>query len=81
MGKVILGIIFVIAGAVLVIKAEWFLQNFGRINWAEKHLGAEGGTRLFYKLLGLAIIVIGFLTFTGLIGTVILAIFSPVLPK
>jgi len=79
MGRIILGFILVIIGALIVIKAEWFFQNFGRVPWAESHLGAEGGSRLFYKLIGLVIIIIGFLVITNLIGNLILFIFSPIL--
>jgi len=47
-------------------KSEWILNNFGRVAWAEKHLGMEGGTRLFYKLLGIVIILGGLSVMTGL---------------
>jgi len=33
---IFLGIIILAAGVILVIKTEWFLQNFGRISWFEK---------------------------------------------
>lgn len=79
--RIVAGIILVALGAVLVIKAEWFYQNFGEIKWASEHLGAEGGSRLMYKLIGLALIIIGFLVMTGMIGGVLLGIFSPILPK
>ncbi len=77
----IFGVFLVIAGALLVIKSEWFLQNFGRIAWAEKNLGAEGGTRLFYKLLGLLFIVVGMILILGFFKPLILWIFSPLMPK
>jgi len=64
--KFLLGVGIVIIGAVFVIKTEWFLSNFGRVEWAERHLGFEGGSRLFYKLLGILIIILGFLVITGL---------------
>ena len=75
--KIIIGILGVILGAIIVIKSEWFLSTFGRVNWAERHLGAEGGTRLFYKLLGIAVIIISLLIMTGLIGGILTAIFGP----
>ncbi len=53
------GILIIVGGIALVIKSDWFLSNFGRINWAEQHLGLEGGTRLFYKLLGVAVCLVG----------------------
>ena len=70
-----LGILFVAVGVLLVIKTEWFIQNFGTNAWAEDKLGTSGGTRLMYKLIGIAAIFIGFLTVTNmlqgfLLGTV-----------
>ncbi len=67
-----LGILFSIIGGLLLVgvgflfiwKTEWFLKNIGRIDWAERKLG---GTRNFYKLLGLLVIFIGLLTMTGLL--------------
>jgi len=78
MARIIIGLISAAVGAVIVIKAEWIFQNFGRVPWAEKHLGTEGGSRLFYKLIGLVIIIIGFLTATNLIGGLILSVLSPI---
>jgi len=72
MGSVILRIVGGIAGVaiglVIVIKTEWFLENFGTIEWAEQHMGTSGGTRMFYKLIGIGIILIGFLAATGMLG-------------
>jgi hypothetical protein len=59
------GLLAVAAGVFLVIKTEWFQQNFGSIEWAEQHLGYDGGSRLMYKLIGLVFIFIGFLLITG----------------
>ncbi len=66
--RVIGGLAFVFVGCLLVIKSEWFLQNFGKISWAEQNLGLDGGTRLFYKLLGVLIALIGIMMATGLLG-------------
>lgn len=68
-------------GAIFILKTEWFVQNFGKVAWAEEHLGYEGGTRLFYKLLGVIIILISLFGFTGGIQGVILTIFAPMMPK
>ena len=68
-------------GSLLLIKTEWFLNNFGRIQWAEMHLGTEGGSRLFYKLLGILIIFISFLFITGLMQKLLLKFLSPFLPS
>jgi|GEM_PF-157178 hypothetical protein len=42
-------------------KTESILGIFGRLPFFEKYLGAEGGTRLGYKLIGIVIIFIGLL--------------------
>lgn len=70
-------VFFAIAvGSFLIIKTEWFIQNFGTSSWAEEHMGTSGGTRLFYKLVGLGVIIIAFLGVSGLLGGIILGIFS-----
>ena len=70
-GNFIVGILIAAVGYLLVWKSNWLLNNFGRIGWAEAHLGTEGGSRLMYKLIGFIIIMIGFLHATNLGGTFI----------
>lgn len=53
------------AGVFLVVKTEWFLSNFGRIAWFEDKLGTEGGSRLGYKLVGIAFLILGIIVMTG----------------
>jgi hypothetical protein len=72
-----LGLLGVALGAVLIIKTEWFIRNFGKNGWAEEHLGTSGGTRLMYKLIGLVFIIISMLAMTGLLGGIVLGIFTP----
>ncbi|MDD2807321.1 MAG: hypothetical protein PHW95_02255 [Patescibacteria group bacterium] len=76
LGKIILGLIVAVAGAIITIKAEWIYQNFGGIPSAEKYLGTEGGSRLAYKLIGVLISIIGFMIVTNLINVVLLAFFN-----
>lgn len=66
--KILLGLLIAAGGALLVIKTEWFLQNFGTIDWAEQKLGTNGGSRLAYKLIGIIAIFFGFLLISGLFG-------------
>lgn len=66
--KYVIGILAIAFGTILIIKTEWFVQNFGTSDWAEQHMGTSGGTRLFYKLIGLAIIFIAMMGVTGLLG-------------
>ncbi|MFH1947576.1 MAG: hypothetical protein ABIJ23_05485 [Candidatus Magasanikbacteria bacterium] len=74
--KYIIALIAIAVGAILVIKTEWFIQNFGTSSWAEEHMGTSGGTRLFYKLVGIAIILIAFLGVSGLLGNMVLGFFG-----
>lgn len=62
---IILGIIILAVGVILIIKTEWFMQNFGRMEWFEKTFGTEGGSRLGYKLIGIIAIFIGITLATG----------------
>ena len=50
--KYILGILAIALGAAMVIKTQWFVENFGHSAWAEAKLGG-GGTRLMYKIMGI----------------------------
>ena len=75
MGKYILGSLVVILGAFMVIKTEWFVENFGYSDWAESKLGG-GGTRLMYKILGVLFILISLMAMTGMIGPLVLRFFG-----
>ena len=74
--KYIIGILVIVVGCLLVIKAEWFVQNFGTSAWAEEHLGTSGGTRLMYKLFGIAFIILAMMGMTGMLGEVIIGTFG-----
>lgn len=73
--KYIIGILVMVLGACLVIKTDWFVENFGHSDWAEQKLGG-GGTRLLYKLIGLAAIILALLGMTGSLGEIIISIFG-----
>lgn len=77
--RIIIGIIATIVGGIVTWKADWIVNNFGRVEFAEKYLGAEGGSRLFWKLMGIAIVVIGWLYMVGATEGIILRIFAPTL--
>ncbi|MCD6096897.1 hypothetical protein J7J60_00950 [bacterium] len=62
-----LGLGVVVIGFMISTHSDWILRNFGRVEWAEVHLSTEGGSRLFYILLGFAIIIFGLLIISGLI--------------
>ena len=79
--KIVLGIIVVAAGVFAVIKTEWLLENFGRIDWFDEKLGSEGGSRLGYKLVGLLFIFIGLLLVFRLEGGFMAWLTSPLVGK
>lgn len=64
-------------GFLIVWKSEWMLRAFGRVGWAEAHLGTEGGSRLFYKLIGILIIMAGVFAATNLLGGILTAVLTP----
>ncbi len=63
-------------GAFMVIKTQWIYEFTGPIEWAEQHLGSEGGTRLFIKLLCVLLILGTFLAITGTLGGWVTSIFG-----
>jgi len=73
----IFGLIGVAVGFLITWKSEWFLEQLGHIEWAEEHMGTMGGTRMFWKLLGMAIIFLSFLFMTGALQGIILSVFTP----
>ena len=74
--KWFIGFLFIALGILIVLKTEWILSFFGRNAWAESKLGAEGGTRLFYKLIGIGLIVFAFLLMTGIFTNFLDKIFN-----
>lgn len=71
-----IALIVIAIGSLLVIKTQWIYDFTGPIDWAEEHLGTEGGTRLFIKLIGVLMIVGAFLGVTGILGGWITGFFS-----
>lgn len=62
----IIGLAFFIVGALIVVKSEAILSAFGRIDFFDKYLGTEGGSRLGYKIIGVIVIFLGILLITGM---------------
>ena len=75
--KFLAGLIALAVGIFFNFKTEWMLNNFGRIEWFEEKMGTEGGSRLGYKLIGLAVIFIGVLLVTGLFDSFMGGLLSP----
>ncbi len=64
----LIALLVIAVGSFMVVKTQWIYDFTGPIDWAEQHLGAEGGTRLFIKLLGTLLILGAFLGVTGILG-------------
>ncbi|MEA1909996.1 MAG: hypothetical protein U9M89_03170 [Patescibacteria group bacterium] len=73
--KWIVGIIFTALGIIMVLKTEWFLSFLGRNSWAEDKIG-PGGTRLFYKLIGIGLILFSFMYVSGAFYRILDSIFG-----
>jgi len=77
-GRIIIGVILIALGVLFVVKSEWFFRNIGMMGWAERFLGSSGGSRLGYKLIGLALILIGILIATNLMAGILMSLFSKI---
>lgn len=77
--RILIGLALIALGGMMVWKTPWALEMVGRVDFAERWFGG-GGTRIFFKLLGTAIIIIGFIFITNLfeyiIGGFLLRIFG-----
>ena len=68
-----------LAGFMMIYKSEWLLRNFGRIGFFEKHLGTAGGSRLGYKIIGILVVAVGFMMFSGMISGFMEWVLSPLI--
>jgi len=78
--RILLGCAMVGIGFLFVWQSEWLLYNIGRVDWAEQNLGNSGGSRIFYKLLGILIILIGFSVMTNLYTSILESFVSLLVP-
>lgn len=76
--NIIIGLIGIATGFMMTWKSEWLLENFGRIDWAEEKLSGYGGTRIFWKLFGLGVIIFSMMHMFGLWQATAMAILSPI---
>ncbi len=79
--RILIGLLIAGVGVILILKTEWFIQNFGSSAWAEEKFGSSGGTRIMYKFIGLALIFVGFLVMTNMIGGFLDATLGKIFPK
>ncbi len=62
--RILIGLLMVLVGFFMVKKPDKFFEFIGPIQFAEKMF--MGGSKSFYKILGIIIILIGFLVVTNL---------------
>ncbi len=67
--RILIGIGIAVLGYFMVWKTRFFLNALGPVAWADRNLGL-GGSNFFYKLLGIVIIMIGFMVITNLFDMV-----------
>ena len=79
MARIFGGLLITAGGFGLALGANWIYMQFGAVAFAENYLGTSGGTRLFYRLLGMLVIFFGFLMMTGLHDEFIRWVLSPLL--
>lgn len=72
-----IGALGTVAGFMMIWKTPAVLSFTGQIDFAEKYLGTEGGTRLFIKLVGMLVIVIAWLYMFNLGGWILYKLFLP----
>ena len=75
--RYVISILVIALGALITIKSEKLYSALGPVAWAEQHLGAEGGSRLFYKLIGIAIILFFFLYISGILQSLVVDFLGP----
>ncbi|MBI4142562.1 hypothetical protein HY480_01660 [Candidatus Uhrbacteria bacterium] len=73
--RYLIALIGIAVGFLVVWKSEWFFEQFGTVSWAELNL--SGGTRFFYKLVGLGIILASLLFMSGVIQSILTFVFVP----
>ena len=75
--KYFLSILFILIGLLMTIKSERMLKMFGYSEWAETKLASWGGSRTFYKLLGLIFVFGAVMYLTGWLQDILISIFNP----
>lgn len=68
--RVLLGLFVMIVGYFMVAKSEKVFEWFGQNEFAEKYFG-YGGSRFFYKLIGILVVFIGIFIATNIISDIL----------
>lgn len=77
--RILLGLAIMIVGFLFVLKTRTLMDWFGRVEWAERKLGA-GGSWTFYKLLGVGIAFLGVFIATNIISDILTSFASLFVP-
>ena len=64
--RILIGLIMAVAGFMMVWKTAAIVSFTGQSDWAQKWLGTEGGTYLLYKIIGIILILLGFVAITNM---------------
>ncbi len=72
--RIIAGLCLSALGISMTLKSDSYLRMLGIVPWAERTFGG-GGTRFFYKLVGIFFTLTGFIVMTNLTDR----IFGPIL--
>ncbi len=78
--RILVGLALAAVGFFFVWKTEDVLGFFGSIDWADQHLGG-GGSRLMYKLIGIAVILVGFVVATNMWNAFLEATIGSIVPS
>jgi hypothetical protein len=66
---IIWGIVWIVIGVLIIKYVHGIVETFGKITWAEIHLGGgAGGTYTLWQIVGIVIILLGFLYMFGGLG-------------
>lgn len=64
--KITGGLIGIVIGVLIIWKTFPLVNMFGKISWAEQHLGS-GGTYTLYKLVGLLVVLLSAMHLFGIL--------------
>ena len=70
--RIIIGLLLFVCGILVTWKSEAVYQSMGPLAWAEDKMAGMGGSRMFYRLFGLGLSLVGVLVATDLISSLIL---------
>lgn len=63
--RILIGFAITVLGVLFVWKTDAFYSMLGSVEWADRTFGG-GGSRTFYKLLGVGILIVGVMVMTNL---------------